>query len=56
LPDWSAILVVETGAELISSFRTAPARRAAGLLPGNINNMTEDGKVLPLRAIEWVFE
>jgi PKD repeat protein len=54
LPDWSAVFYLETGAELLTGFGTAPARRAAGLLGGNINNMTEEGKVLLLRAIEWV--
>jgi hypothetical protein len=54
LPDWYAILYLESGAELLPGFGTTPARRAAGLLGGNINNMTDDGKILLLRAIEWV--
>jgi len=54
LSDWNAILYVESGGDLISGFGTAAAKRAAGLLGGNINNMTEDGKTLLLRAIEWV--
>ena len=54
LPTWSPLFVVESGGELLSGFGSAPARRVGGLLGGKIDNMSEDGKILLRRAIEWV--